>query len=209
MKQEQLDAWVKRAEQVMSGDRYGKSTELYQFAISFLSALYGPSSVQVKALTDSANAIQKMPAAYSAIQAHCQGVIQAAVDDVKAGLVMNVRAQIEGEVLGDLLALAKTALADKGDSGMQVAAVLTAAAFEDVLRRLAADKIGLTTRPKLEQVILELKNADVLRGGEISLANGYLKFRNDSLHADWSNVVRPQVEGCMSLVESLLLKHFS
>ena len=68
---------------------------------------------------------------------------------------------------------------------------------------------GVTTRPKLEEVIAALKTADVLKGGQIATAQGFLKFLNDSLHADWANVDRSQVESCLAFSESLLLKHFS
>jgi hypothetical protein len=108
-----------------------------------------------------------------------------------------------------VITLAKDALTRTTYSAIQVAAVLTAATFEDILRRLAGEKAGLTGRPKLEHVITALKDGDVLKGGEISTANGYLKFRNDSLHADWAQVHRFQVESCILFVESLLLKHFS
>jgi hypothetical protein len=68
---------------------------------------------------------------------------------------------------------------------------------------------GMWARPKLDEVIVSLKTADVLHGGQVHTASSYLKFRNDSLHADWAKVDRSQVEGCMLFVESLLEKHFS
>jgi len=61
----------------------------------------------------------------------------------------------------------------------------------------------------LEGLIGTLKTADVLRGGQVGTALNYLKFRNDSLHADWGSVDRSQVESCLAFSESLLLKHFS
>jgi hypothetical protein len=77
------------------------------------------------------------------------------------------------------------------------------------LRRLAAEKAGVQDRPKLESVVGALKDADLIRGGNISLANTLLKFRNDSLHADWQKVQQAQVESCLALTESLLREHFS
>ena len=90
-----------------------------------------------------------------------------------------------------------------------MAAVLTAAAFEDLMRRLALEKIGLTARIKLEQVLVELKEKGVLQGGEPGVAQSFLKFRNDSLHADWQNVTEAQVSSCLSLVDALMIKHLS
>lgn len=74
---------------------------------------------------------------------------------------------------------------------------------------MGEDLAGISGRPRLEEVIAGLKNTDALRGGQVHTASGYLKFRNDSLHADWAKVDRSQVEGCMLFVESLLEKHFS
>jgi hypothetical protein len=210
MKQEIVDAWLKRAEYVLTTEGYGTATERYQFALSFLTAFYGSASIQVKALVDAVNSINKNGVAtHSHTLGHCHGVIRSTIDDIRAGLVDNVRAQIQGELLGDLVLLSKETLNEKSDSAMHVAAVLAAAAFEDILRRLAAEKAGLTGRPKLEQVITALKDVNLLKGGEISTANGYLKFRNDTLHADWPQVHRFQVEGCLGFMESLLSKHFS
>ena len=49
----------------------------------------------------------------------------------------------------------------------------------------------------------------VLVGPSVSTASGYLKFRNDALHADWKHI-RPEVTGsCLAFVEGLLLQHFS
>lgn len=212
MKQQDIDAWVKRAEEVLAMNGWESLTPIHMFAVSFVEAFYGPASVQFKSLKDSVDAMQRNsksgpPAAD--IAGFCRGVIESTLAEIKAGLIVNVRAQIQGEVLGELITLAKDALTETTDSSMQVAAVLTAAAFEDILRRLAGEKAGLTGRPKLEQVVNALKDGDVLKGGEISTANGYLKFRNDSLHADWAQVHRFQVESCILFVESLLLKHFS
>jgi hypothetical protein len=211
MKQETVDAWIKRAEEVLQVQGYGAPTQLYQFSLSLLTTFYGPTSVQLKALKDSIDSIQRYTkgGTYNEILSHCNGVITATLADIRSGLVNNARAQMQGEVLGDLVAHSKEALDDKAESATHVAAVLIAAAFEDVLRRLAAEKAALTERPKLEQVIAVLKEAEVIKGGEISTANSYLKFRNDSLHAHWEQVHRFQVESCIAFVESLLLKHFS
>jgi hypothetical protein len=58
-------------------------------------------------------------------------------------------------------------------------------------------------------VINILKEKELLKGGEPAMAQGHLKFRNDSMHADWNQVQRSQVDACLAFVESLLGKHFS
>jgi hypothetical protein len=108
-----------------------------------------------------------------------------------------------------LVGLAKEALMENSESTKNVAAVLSAAAFEDTVRRLAGEKTAIVGRPKLEAVLTVLRDAGILKGGSLSLANSMLKFRNDSMHADWAQVARAQVESCLSLTESLLTDHFS
>ncbi len=137
------------------------------------------------------------------------GVIKNALAELEAGLIVNLRVAVEGEVLGEMIALCKDVLSKKSDEAKNVAAVLIAAAYEGLLRKMGEEFAGVTTRPKLEEVIAALKTADVLKGGQIATAQGFLKFLNDSLHADWANVDRSQVESCLAFSESLLLKHFS
>ena len=84
---------------------------------------------------------------------------------------------------------------------------MTAAAFEDLIRRLGQEKAGITNRIKLDQVLIELKEKGVLQGGEPGVAQSFLKFRNDSLHADWNNVTEAQVSSCLGLLDSLIIKY--
>jgi hypothetical protein len=95
------------------------------------------------------------------------------------------------------------------ESAKNVSAVLIAAAFEDLIRRMGSELAGVVDRPKLENVVTALKDAEVLKGGEVGTAISYLKFRNDSLHADWDKVQRTQILSCTSFIEALLVKHFS
>ena len=72
---------------------------------------------------------------------------------------------IAGEIIAELIALAKESLNDKSDSAKNVSAVLVSAAYEDVIRRLGTDFAGVTGRPGLQEVIIALKQKDVLKGG--------------------------------------------
>jgi hypothetical protein len=102
--------------------------------------------------------------------------------------------------------MAREALAE---NSVPVAAVLASAAFEDLMRRLAQEKAGITDRIKLDQILIQLKEKGVLQGGEPGVAQSFLKFRNDSLHADWKNVTESQVSSCLGLLDSLVVKHLS
>jgi hypothetical protein len=57
-----------------------------------------------------------------------------------------------------------------------------------MIRRMGSELAGV--QEELEEVIIALKNAGVLEGGEVGTAQSYLKFRNDSLHADWAITFR-------------------
>jgi hypothetical protein len=74
---------------------------------------------------------------------------------------------------------------------------------------LTAEKAGPSGRIGLEAVIGRLKTAGILLGAGVSTASGFLRFRNDSLHADWQNVDRATIDSCLAFVEGLLLEHFS
>ena len=92
-----------------------------------------------------------------------------------------------GEVIADMLGLAKEAL-HHGEKSRNVAAVLTAAAFEDTIRKMGATLANVQGRPDLANVLTALKTAKVIVGAPLTTAQGYLKFRNDALHADWANL---------------------
>lgn len=136
------------------------------------------------------------------------GVLKNLLLDLEAGLIGNLQQQIAGEVLGDLIELAKVALS-KDKQRVNVAAVLVAASYEDTLRRMGTQLAGISNKPKLEKVQNILKGKDLLRGSEVSALAGFLKFRNDALHADWDHIEKTTVHSCLSFVEQLLLKHFS
>jgi hypothetical protein len=185
------------------------SGEALAFAISMATAFYGPSSAQVEIIKSRAASLPREKGnAYPHIMIYefAQGCIKNMAAELKSGLVQNLRLGIVGEILADLIALAKDALSQ---GSIHVAAVLTAAAFEDLLRRLAQEKIGFSARVKLEQVVNELKDKAVLQGGEPAVVQGFLKFRNDSLHADWQSVNESQIKSCLALPDSLIIKHLS
>jgi hypothetical protein len=127
----------------------------------------------------------------------------------RAEALLSLRAFVAGEIFAELVGLGKEILTDDTEAAKNVSAVLIAAAFEDLMRRMGTELAGVTGRPKLEDVLAALTNASILRGGEVGTAQSYLKFKNDSLHADWAKVQRSQVQSCIAFIEVLLMKHFS
>jgi hypothetical protein len=204
-------AWVTRAKAILTEQQ--PASEEIQFAISLLTAIYGPQSPQLEAYTTALAQIAKSApnptnAAHHQKQ-YARGVIRNVVAEIEGGLISSLRAQVAGEVLEELVELGKEILDDNTESAKNVSAVLIAAAYEDLIRRMGSELAGIVGRPKLDEVLTALKNAGILKGGEVGTAQSYLKFRNDSLHANWANVQNSQVQSCTAFIEALLVKHFS
>jgi len=176
-----------------------------------MTILYGPKSTQVENFIEEG---QKMRDRYAPGTAAnfvgelAEGALKNMKSELAAGVIGSLQRTITGEVLTDFLQAARAALDEKGDDAKNIAAVLAAALFEDTIRRLATAD-GIPHIEKLQDVITELKNKAVLQGPQVGIANSYLKFRNDSLHAQWENVGRESVVSVLGFVEQLLLKHFS
>lgn len=207
-----IDALLVVAQDVGSSAKY---SEAFQGTMNLVRAVYGLGSAQERQLQVSMGMAEKEKVGdwghklRRYVAPSVQGTLAALKDDIEAGVVGNLVMRGSGEVLGDMLGLAKDALGTAGDAEKNVAAVLVAASFEDTLRRLASTKAGVVDRPKLEDVIGKLKAAGVLVGPSVSIANGYLKFRNDALHADWDHIQPTTIGSCLAFVEGLLLEHFS
>lgn len=189
------------------------ASELYQGAISMLSLTHGENSSQISSLRDTVAALQKSKDPPSRIAMEIGkislGTLRNLKRDVEEGLVGNLRKEVTGEVLGNLIQLAKAALDEGSESSKNVAAVLIAAAFEDTIRQLGALYCAIHTRDALPDILLRLKNADVLRGSQVGVVQSHFQFRNDAMHADWSKIDKVAVGTVISLVQELLLKHFS
>jgi hypothetical protein len=203
----------RRANDVISNITRITGSEAAQFATTLLTNLYGPQSPQLEQFRAGREAIARTATNPSYMddyfKEHALGTIQNAVAEMNAGLIVNIRAAVAGEVLSELSRLAKEILADQTEAAKNVSAVLVAASYEDLIRRMGEEFAGVAGRPDLQDVLIALKDKGVLKGGEVGTAQSYLKFRNDSLHADWNNISRPQIESCLAFVESLLLKYFS
>jgi hypothetical protein len=210
-------AWLRRARDVRESFQARANSEILPFSTSLLAAMYGPQSPQMTAFDNAMNQIsrscqaQKMglAAVNQSLGRHAFTVVGNVIAEIESGLIGNIRAQVAGEVLAELVGLAKEVLTSNEESAKNVATVLVAAAYEDLIRRMGSEFAAVVGRPKLESVIGSLKDAGVLQGAAVGTALSYLKFRNDSLHADWNNVDRPQVQSCLAFIEGLLLKHFS
>jgi hypothetical protein len=201
----------RRLAEVLSISEYSSDEAAYQVvqgALSLLGAVYGPDSLQVKELVDVA---KRRSAGYppGSIGEAAKGALRNLQGDLEAGLVGSLRARLTGAVISDFVELARLQLAEGTEQAKNVAAVLAAAVYEDTIRRMGAELAGVTGRPKLADVLGELKSCGVLQDAQFGIAQAYLQFRNDALHADWGKVERESVASILGFVENLLLKHFS
>jgi len=204
-----LDALLKEAAGESSLTR---QNELLHGTLTLLQALYGPESSQERELRGSLERIADKAHRLTGTTVHdsvslIKGSLQAMKAEVDAGFLGSLRRSITADVLSDLVKLARAVFAEAGESSKDVAAVLAAAAFEDCLRRLA-DSRALPHQEKLAEVVTQLKDAQVLQGAQVGVAQSYLAFRNRALHAKWTEIGRPEVSSVLGFTEELLLKHF-
>jgi hypothetical protein len=191
----------------------GNASLLSQGCVSLLSLVYGPKSAQIDNFNSFVAAIHKGEGntGWKGQQASvaAQGALKNLKREIESGLTGNFKLQVTGEVLTDFIQLARTALNESGDGAKNVAAVLTAAAFEDTIRRMGETFAGVIGKDDLSEVLKRLKDAGVIQSPQVGIAQAYLSFRNHALHANWDKVERESIQSVLGFVEQLLLKHFA
>jgi len=216
----QAHAFVKRIDQLLAIELspsgvYETVVEVHTGALTLAAAIYGAHHPQVQMLLDAAKKASTQQRGdigwnyRGIVWPAVQGSLRAMKGDIEAGVVGNIERRGAGAVLADMLGLAKEALAERNDGAKNVAAVLAAASFEDTMRKMGDTLAGVLGKPDLQDVVTALKKADVLQGASVATAVGFLKFRNDALHADWTDLKPDVVSSCISFVEQLLWQHFS
>jgi hypothetical protein len=194
----------------MDRDYASDASMLTQGTTTLLSLTHGQGSPQLSAFeTDIANQANEASMIRAmVVRSIAVGALRNLKGEVETGLIGNLRLKITGEVLGDFLLLAKSSLDEGTEDGKNVSAVLTAAAFEDLIRRMGTAFCGIHTRDELHKIVVALKTKGVLVGAQFGTVQAQLQFRNDALHADWKKIDAIGVKTVMLLVQELLLKHF-
>jgi hypothetical protein len=189
------------------------SGQLSPACVSLLSLVYGSKSSQLEYFKTCLAGIQKdgSTVGWKNLQASTQAlnVLQTLKQEIELGLTGSLKHQIASEVLTDFIQLARSILNESGDGAKNVAAVLTAAAFEDTVRRMGETFAGVLGKDDLADVLKKLKDAEVMKSPQVGIAQSYLSFRNHALHANWENIERESVHSVLGFVEQLLLKHFN
>src|SRR5579872_2078043 len=132
-------------------------SEAVQFATSMMTALYGPESPQIRQFRDGCAQVAKIAATPQNMDHYFRrqalGAVRNTVTELKAGLIVRLRVAVAGEILAELIRLAKEIMDDRTGEAKNAAAVLIAAAYESLIRRMGEEFAGVTDRPKLEDVI--------------------------------------------------------
>jgi hypothetical protein len=188
-------------------------SEVFSGTVNLVEIVWGHNSAQMNNLIEKRKRIEHRD---SSIPSYgdcmlCQeavGVLKNLKNDLNSGLLGSLKNQYSGEILSDFVVLAREAASGKEDGAKNVSAVLAASAFEDTIRRLGSEYAGIVDRPKLLNVIIELKAKEILQGSQFNIAQSMLNFRNNAMHADWDKIEKSSIEAVLGFVEQLLLKHF-
>jgi len=189
-----------------------EAPQLSQGAVSLLTLVYGSKSPQVAQLQTDFAAFHQLKAPGfkgQQISLVAQGALRNLKREIETGLTGNLKQQVASEVLTDFIQLARNVLNEPGDGAKNVAAVLTAASFEDTIRRMGETLAGVMGHDDLSDVLTKLKDAGVVQSPQVGIAQSYLSFRNHALHANWEKIDRTSIHSVLAFVEQLLLKHFA
>jgi CheY-specific phosphatase CheX len=136
-----IDVWLKRSKEVIA--QGSNSYDLVPFAPSLLAALYGPQSAQLAAFNSRMKELTSVKESLDFYQRNlAYSTIVTVIGEIENGLIVNFRAQVAGEVMSELVCVGKELLADDTDASKNVSAVLIAAAFEDLMRRMGSELAG-------------------------------------------------------------------
>lgn len=178
--------------------------------LTVIGSLYGANSPQAKALLEGRKAYTKTQYSHSyelsSLARSLKGILLNVREDLAAGLIRSISTEAAGEVIGDLIALARTQL----KAGYKdVAVVLAAAALEDSLKR-KADELGINVEGKtLDTIINALKAKSFFKGPQAPIVSSYVKLRNAAMHADWGKIDEADVSSLIGFLEPFVIQHFS
>lgn len=173
-------------------------------ALQLVSVSFGEKSIPFQKLKNAIESDERMGPEHAAFTA--RGAFQAARKNFDAGFAITLEQNLSGEIFGDLLILADSALEqDHKDS----AAVLAAAAFEDSLKKIASLNNLNVADKELNEVVNALKAKQILKGGAGKTAEHFIKLRNFAMHANWEEITREEVGGLIGFVRVVLSEHLS
>lgn len=190
-----------------SDDPYADQQAFYAWissALNVIQGVFGKASPHYERLNAEVETIHHNYVSERRLNA-CRGIFLGAKSDVDAEFVFRLETSITGEVFGNIVSAAKTALSEEQ---IAVAAVLACAALEDTLKRFA-EQNGLSVEGKtMEDVVNALKSAGLVGGAQKALLAAMPKIRNHAMHAEWNKLTAQDVGSVIGFVEQFLLTHF-
>jgi hypothetical protein len=119
--------------------------------------------------------------------ASCIGILRAAADDLRSGMLADIRELVAAEVFDDLLEMAEYLL---GEGYRLPACAIAGAVLEDTLRKLCKKHlvswVGHSSISKLNAELQRAKIFDVAQAGQIE---AWGKLRNKVDHGDFKSAV--------------------
>lgn len=178
--------------------------------LTLAESLYGSNSLQVKMLLETFNTSHSPQHlnefSMGRVGQALIGILNNMKEELEAGLIRNLTREMQGQVIGDFVALAKEQLKD---GFKDVSAVLATAALEDAMKR-KAEELGLDIEGNsLSEVINALKSKSFFRGAQTSLVPSFVKLRNAALHSEWEKINEAEVNSLIGFLEPFLLENFS
>jgi len=135
--------WLERTEQLLQNRGAVRPYAAEQFATSMMAALYGPESPPIRQFRDGCAAIAKSSTNPQTrvyhLGEHALGAIRNTTEELKAGLIIRVRVVVAGEILAEMIRLAKEIIVERTEEAKNAGAVLVAAAYEGLLRRMGEE----------------------------------------------------------------------
>src|SRR5690348_9869236 len=117
-----------RAEEVLQQSLRSAASEAVLFTTSMMTAFYGQASPQVKQFQDGCAAISKAAPNAEAmnlpLRQNALGAIRNTMAELNAGLIVPLRVAVAGEILAELMRLAKEILIDHTEEAKTTASVL-------------------------------------------------------------------------------------
>ena len=191
------------------GDQYQRHPPENDFirfrtnAINLIRRVCGDTSEHYRELKRLSEAKESASVPYFFI--HCYGVAEAAYKDLSRGLLFDMKALIEAEVLGDFLEQAESLFS----AGYQVpAASLCGAVLEDTLRALC-ERNGITIPTKTK---IDALNSDLLRAGIYGKLTqkritALADIRNNADHGHFDKFKHDDVEDMLKWVRNFAADH--
>ncbi len=202
---------LEQGNRIRMGGRDGTSvdrTDFYAWALSSLNLIKGAlgrESPHTAAFESEFASLQNNYISTDRLNSF-RGLFLAAKSDFDAGLSFDSERLVAAEVFGDIVVLAKAALAEGQHT---VALVLSCAALEDALKRFAVLKGLDVTGKTMEDVVNALKSKGLIAGPQKALLAAIPRIRNAAMHADWEKLTPNDAGSVLGFVEQFLLTQFA